>query len=138
MSQSQPVVPDKKSNKRILRNDLLFIFGLLAVISIACAVLFLAAGEGDAVTVSIDGKVYRSYSLSENITVDIRSGENGAGLNVLVIENGEAYVSHASCPDGICSAHKPIKRNGESIICLPNRVVISVNSEKSDAPDIIS
>ena len=138
MSQSQPVVPDKKSNKRILRNDLLFIFGLLAVISIACAVLFLAAGEGDAVTVSIDGKVYRSYSLSENITVDIRSGENGAGLNVLVIENGEAYVSHASCHDGICSAHKPIKRNGESIICLPNRVVISVNSEKSDAPDIIS
>ncbi len=138
MNKNQPELPDKKKRKRILRNDLLFVFGLLAVISIACAVLFLTSGEGDTVTVSIDGKVYESYSLSENVTVDIRSGENADGLNVLVIENGEAYVSHASCPDGICSAHKPIKRNGESIICLPNRVVISVNSEKSNAPDIIS
>ncbi len=138
MSQNQPDVPDKKNRKRILRNDLLFVFGILAVISIACAVLFLASGEGDAVTVSIDGEFYQSYPLSENITVDIRSGVEGDGLNVLIIENGEAYVGAASCPDGICSAHKPIKRNGESIICLPNRVVISVHSENSDSPDIIS
>ena len=127
-----------KSGKLRLKNDIIFVFGLLAVIFIVCAVLFVTSEDGVTVTVSVDGKPYATYSLSENITADIRSGDDFSGLNVLIIDNGTAYVSEASCPDGICAAHKPIKRSGESIICLPNRVVISVSAENGNAPDIIS
>ena len=48
------------------------------------------------------------------------------GTNRLVIEDGTARMEWADCPDQICVNHRPVSRNGESIICLPNEVVVSV------------
>lgn len=93
---------------------------------------------GSSVTVTVDGEVYGVYSLAENITEDIYTGENNANHNRLVIKDGKALMETASCPDGICVAHKSIFRESESIVCLPNRVVITVISDgKTDSPDII-
>ena len=40
----------------------------------------------------------------------------------------------ADCPDQICVSHRKISRDGESIICLPNQVVVTIQS--SDSADI--
>ena len=62
--------------------------------------------------------------------------DNDQQFNLLIIKNGRAYVKDASCPDGICSSHSKIYRDGESIVCLPNRVVVTVvSSSNDDAPD---
>jgi hypothetical protein len=75
----------------------------------------------------------------EDLTLPIHTGEGGEQVNVLVIKDGEAYVQSASCPDGICAAHKPISRQGESIVCLPHRVVVTVQcTEQQNAPDIVT
>ena len=58
-------------------------------------------------------------------------------FNRLVIKDGKASVESATCPDGICASHNPIHRKGESIVCLPNRVVITAHSVDSTQPDII-
>lgn len=119
-----------------LRNDIIFIAVLLIVVSAIGLSYFFFRGEGDTVEVSLGGKERGSYSLNEDRTVEIKSER---GYNILVIKDGEAYVSEASCPDGICSAHKPVSRDGESIICLPNEVVISVSAKDSEnTPDIVS
>ena len=122
---------------RPLRNDLLFIGGLLLVVAIAALSLWLFSRAGDTVTVTVDGQVFGTYSLNEDRRVEIR---NGDGYNLLVIENGRARIEVASCPDGICSAHRPIEREGESIICLPNKVVVEVHTKNqgTDLPDIIN
>ncbi|MBE6656819.1 MAG: NusG domain II-containing protein [Ruminococcaceae bacterium] len=120
---------------RKYRHDLLFIGGLLLIIAAASLALFLFRVPGDTVTVTVDGQVWGEFSLSENRTVEITGAD---GYNLLVIANGQAYVSEASCPDGICSSHRPISHDGESIICLPNRVVISVQRQDDRQPDIIS
>ena len=122
-----------------LRGDLLLIGGLLVVALVGglSILLFrsLTNGNGDTVTVDINGTTVATYSLHENRTEEIRT-KGGEGVNVLVIKDGEAYVESASCPDGICAAHRPISYNGEQIICLPNRVVITVRKTVNDAPDI--
>ena len=124
------------NSKRLLRNDIIFIVALLAVIAIAGACLYLFRGEGDTVTVSVDGTVVATYPLNVDRVEDIRT--EGGGLNRLIIKDGKAYVETASCPDGICAAHKPIHREGESIVCLPNKVVITVKTaDTADAPDVI-
>ena len=117
------------------RNDLIFISALLLIILIAALAMLLFRTEGDKVVVSVDSQVFGEYSLGENQTVEIK---NGDGYNVLVIENGEARVESASCPDGICSSHRPISYNGQSIICLPNSVVIEVHTTDDSHPDIIN
>lgn len=128
--------PVKNDPKRRVRNDVIFIAALLAVIAIAGACLYLFRGEGDTVTVSVDGKVIATYPLGVDRVEDIRT--DGDGLNRLVIKDGKAWVETASCPDGICAAHKPIHREGESIVCLPNKVVITVKTaDNADSPDIV-
>jgi hypothetical protein len=120
------------------RNDVLFIAVLLLIVVLAGAAFFFLRGEGDSVTVSVDGKHYGTYPLHADLTLSIRTGEEGDQENLLVIRDGHAYVESATCPDGICAAHKPISREGESIVCLPHRVVITVHTTDGEEPDIIA
>ena len=120
------------------RNDVIFIAVLLLMVSLIGAAFFFLRGEGDTVTVSVDGKHYGTYPLHTDLTLSIRTGEDGEEENLLVIRDGTARVESATCPDGICAAHKPISREGESIVCLPHRVVITVHTSDGEEPDIIA
>ena len=51
------------------------------------------------------------------------------GEDEVIIKNDEVYMEKANCKDLICVKHKPISKNGESIICLPNQVYIEVVSD---------
>jgi hypothetical protein len=94
---------------------------------------------GDTVVVTIDGRVMGEYPLSQDLTLPIYTGEGGEQVNVLVIKNGEAFVESASCPDGICASHKPISHEGQSIVCLPHRVVVSIRrAAEQSGPDIVA
>ena len=128
----------QKVNKSHLRNDIFFIGAVLLAAAVIGMGLYLFRGNGDTVEVTVNGKPYGKFSLSQDITEDIYTGEKGDQLNRLIIRDGKAFVETATCPDGICAAHRAIFRNGESIVCLPNRVVITVTTSKTDnAPDIV-
>lgn len=125
----------KKVAPRHLRNDVILILAVLLVVVAIGLPLALTGKEGDTVTVTVNGAHYGSYSLHEDRTVEIVTE---AGTNRLVIKNGEAFVETASCPDGICVAHRPIKSTRESIVCLPHGVVISVlRAADAEAPDLV-
>ncbi len=129
----------KNVNRSYLRNDIIFIVALLLIAGVGILYLFVFRSAGDTVRVTVDGELYGIYPLSQNTVQDIRTGENESNLNRLVILDGKAYMEYASCPDGICVAHRSIFRDGESIVCLPNRVVVTVIFEDiTDSPDIIS
>ena len=129
-------MPTAVGGGRKFKNDLILIAGILSVIAVA-ALLLLLRGEGTTVRVELNGEVMGNYSLAINREVEILSGENGEEKNLLVIRDGKAYVSSATCPDGICAGHRPISRVGESIVCLPHGVVITVVGEDTAQPDII-
>lgn len=129
----------KKQGRFFLKNDVLFIAALLIVCAVGMFYLFVLRDSGDTVKVTVDGEMYGTYSLSDNIQEDIITGKDGSNLNRFVICDGKVYMEDASCPDGICVAHRPISREGESIVCLPNKVVITVFTEKeTEAPDIVA
>lgn len=125
-------------SKRPLRNDVLLIASLLLIAAVGLVYLFVFRTAGSAVTVTVDGELYGTYSLLQDTVQDIYTGDGGEGHNRLVIREGKAYVETATCPDGICVAHAPVFRSGESIVCLPNRVVITVTADGgTENPDII-
>ncbi len=129
----------KNLKKFHLRNDVIFIVILLLICAVAAMYLFVFRSGGDTVRVNVDGEIYGVFSLSENIVEDIRSKKDASGVNRLVIKDGKAYVESASCPDGVCVAHRPVFRNGESIVCLPNGVVITVITDNGEnSPDIVA
>lgn len=107
--------------KKKERND-----RILIVCIIVCAVLLTAAflrrgsSIGTAVVVSVDGEEYGRYSLLKEQVVQI------GDTNTLVIHNHEADMLFAECPDQICVKHTPITDTDENIICLPNKVVVTI------------
>ena len=124
------------SRRRFLRNDLIPIVALLAIAAAGILWLFVWRDAGDTVTVTINGELYATFPLSAEVRRDIAVGEHH---NCLIIRDGKAMMESADCPDGICVAHRPIFRDGESIVCLPHGVVITVtaNSDENNADIII-
>ena len=117
------------------RNDIIFIAVLLAVALLVGVGMYFLRGAGDSVTITVDGSLYGTYPLSVDTTVEIRTAY---GYNRLVIQNGEAKIEAADCPDGICADHVAISRMGQSIVCLPHKVVVTVaTANTADAPDIV-
>ena len=122
----------RKSHRK---NDILLIGVLLLAALLGVIYLYFFRDDGDQVKVTVDGEIYGVYALSEDRREEIRHGEHS---NVLVIQNGRAKIESASCPDGICVSHHAIRRDGESIVCLPNRVVVTVTSAQGESPDVIA
>jgi hypothetical protein len=50
-------------------------------------------------------------------------------VNTLVIEGGRARIEAADCPDKLCVKQRAISKAGESIICLPHKLVIRISRE---------
>lgn len=100
-----------------------------AVIIAVCAALFLAlyvlnTDTGSYIQIEQEGAVKAVLPLSEDAVYNIE--KNGEITNTVEIKDGEAYITYADCPDQICADHAPVSLNGESIICLPNEVVVTV------------
>ena len=105
---------------------------LLAAVAILLFQFVRSDSGAGKVSVTVDGEIFGTYSLAEDQTVDID------GTNRLVIENGTAEMEWADCPDQICVNHRAVSREGESIICLPNQVVISVtDGEEAELDGIV-
>ncbi len=135
--QTQISTPAEHHGRCRLRNDLIFIFALLILVSMIGAGMYLFRGEGDTVRVTVDGVLYGTYPLSEDTRIEIRTGTEAEYINVLVIRDGKAYVEEANCPDGICVSHRSVSRDGESIACLPHRVAIVVYTRESHADIVV-
>ena len=75
----------------------------------------------------IDGKLSQELPLDTDNKIEI---ESKWGKNTVVIEHGEVYITHADCPDKLCEKHK-IRKSGRSIVCLPNRLSVIIEGNKS-------
>ena len=121
MEDQTPVV------KQSYRLDIIIISAILLVSLVLLLVVTLCKKEGTVVVVEIDGTVVATYPLDKNETYSLNGGTNN-----LVIENGRAYLNYSNCPDHTCEKTGKIQYVGQSIICLPNKVAITIKNESTD------
>lgn len=119
--------------RRRVRNDILLIAAVLALAAIAFLIFHFSGSRGDHVVVLMGGEQVASYSLSEELELVLRTGEE---TNTLVIRDGKAQVTAATCPDGICVNHHPIDKAGETIVCLPHQLVIKVEATEDEVDGV--
>ena len=140
---------EKNQNSLFRPGDLVLILILFFCALCAFAFVRLQVKEGHMVCVRIDGQIYGEYPLDEDreiilgnagsdIAGDDTSGTDpsadaasdtsaeGTWHNILVIKDGRADMTDADCPDRICVNHRPVSQEGETIVCLPHKVVVEV------------
>lgn len=119
-----------------LKKDFLFVAVILLFGVIAALVLFFTKKQGAFLDVRVDGETVARYPLDIDAEYDI--GGVGSGKNHLVVKNGEAFIDSATCPDEICMKMGHIRYIGSSLICLPNKVVISIVGNDESGVDTVS
>ena len=90
------------------------------------------------VVITVDGKIFKEVPLTKDTDekIDINTVY---GKNEVIIEKGEVHMHESNCKDKICMKMGKISIPGDSIICLPNRVMVKIVSDKKnhDSLDLI-
>ena len=101
--------------------DLALIAFFLLLSATLYAGLRLGQTAGARVVVRVNGQEVATYSLAQDGLYELNGGSN-----ILVIQDGEAYLTDANCPDKLCVGQGKIRVSGQVITCLPNRLTVTV------------
>lgn len=119
-----------------IKHDLI----LLAMFILIAAILVFIINrtdeiKGDYVLITLNNSEYARIPLNKDTVLSIDSDK---GKNTVVVSDKEVYVESADCPDQICVDHAHIMYEGETIVCLPHRLIIKIVSEEGSETDAIS
>lgn len=87
--------------------------------------------------IKVDGKLYKNVPLSSNKGNNTFIIKTANGNNKISIKDNSIAISEADCLDSLCIKQGFISKVGETIICLPHKVVIEIKGEESDNKDDI-
>lgn len=117
------------------KNDIILIIGIAILALGAIALLVLHQNEGAKVLVTVDGKVIKELDLHKDQVFPIEIEDD---KNIIQIKDGYATMIEANCPDLICVHQKAISKEGESIVCLPHKVIVTVEGGEESSLDSVS
>lgn len=118
--------------------DVIIIVALIIISFIPEGVMLITnINKHDSLYVEVysQGKLFKKLPLkkdSEKVTFTVK---NEIGENVVEINNGQVKVIDADCYDKICVKAHAISKPGESLICLPHKVVVRVIGEGKQETD---
>lgn len=101
------------------KGDIAIILSIVLLSIISAVFIFTGGKGGEKVIISKNNETVFEGKLNENKTVDLES-------NVIEIKNDKVWVKEADCNNQICVNHKAISKKGESIVCLPNKVLVEI------------
>lgn len=125
----------KKSKRGIIRKADVVLF---CVLMLTAALLFarpflIQARDGDTsskeVTVRQDGKAAGTWPLDRDRVINL---DTDGRHNRIVIEDGSVRMAESSCKNQVCVDEGRISSVGQSIICLPNRVVVEITGKSGN------
>ena len=101
-----------------------------AVLLIGIAGFFVLQKNSEAgvlVRIVSEGKLQYELPLDSDGEYTVKTDH---GYNIICIENGQVYVKEADCPNKDCMRYGKISGEGQMIICLPHRLVVSILSDE--------
>lgn len=110
------------------KKDIILIAAVLIIALISFAAIKMTQKDGKEVVVTVNGKQVYKTSIDKDTIYKIPV-ENGT--NIMQIKDKKVTMKQADCKDQICVDHKAIEKSGETIVCLPHKVVIEIKSGKS-------
>ena len=78
--------------------------------------------------ISVDGKVVEILDLSKDTELTVTSP--GGGTNHLIVKDGEIWCNEASCPDKVCVHQGKKHLSSDTIVCLPNKIVVTITGKE--------
>ncbi|WP_339285138.1 NusG domain II-containing protein [Oceanobacillus sp. FSL K6-3682] len=88
--------------------------------------------------ITVDNEVVEEIQLTDNMeTREIEIAISDHDNNIIEVDNERIHIKSATCPDQICVRTGYISRPGQTIVCLPHKLVVEIQSDSGETEDII-
>lgn len=117
-------------------------YDTIAIICVAVIVIIsyitvnlLRNDEADTVVIYIDGKIEKKLDLNKNqeYKVDVDNG-----YNIVRIKDKKVRIKESDCGNQTCVNMGTISKDGQTLICLPHKVEVTIVSDDKSEVDVIA
>lgn len=103
----------------VLKKGDFMIIAIVVIVFVLSVFAFLSFDEASRVVIKQNNKIVYEQSIDQNATFD-------TGTNLVIIQDGAVFIKQADCKNQDCVRLGQITKKGESIICLPNKVIVEI------------
>lgn len=117
-------------------------YDTIAIICVAVIVIIsyitvnlLRNDEADTVVIYVDGKIEKKLDLNKNqeYKVDVDNG-----YNIVRIKDKKVRIKESDCGNQTCVNMGTISKDGQTLICLPHKVEVTIVSDDKSELDVIA
>ena len=116
------------------KKDIFVIVMLILLIGITSILSFmlLDVKEDPLLQIQVGDEVYGQYDLNEDQVITINDS------NIVTIQDGQATMTYADCPDQTCVHSLAINEKGGMIVCVPNQIILTIISGDQEIDSLAS
>ncbi len=123
--------------KHITRADWMILAAVLFLGILTAALFFYwNAGGTAAAVISVDGMEYAVYQLDSMKTPKILEIQTKFGYNQIEVAKDGVRVLQSDCADQLEIQPEPICRPGQTLVCLPHRLVIQIVGQEGEVDEV--
>ena len=124
---------------RIIKKMDIVIIAVLILLSFTPHLIFFKTSQKSSknnyAIIKVDGKIHKKIDLSkvkksEKVNLNLPNGKN-----TLLIKNNSIVMDSANCNDALCVKQGNISKVGQTIICLPHKLIIEIKGDELDSKD---
>ena len=124
---------------RIIKKMDIVIIAVLILLSFTPHLIFFKTSQKSSknnyAIIKVDGKIHKKIDLSkvkksEKVNLNLPNGKN-----TLLVENNSIVMDSANCNDALCVKQGNISKVGQTIICLPHKLIIEIKGDELDSKD---
>ncbi len=110
-------------NKTVKKSDIYIFIAAVLVVAVTAFAFLKCQKPGKTVVVSVENKVVYTAPLTKDETKTI---ETPLGKNIIEVKNKKCSCTFSNCRDEICIAKGKIDKKGQSIVCLPHKMIVEI------------
>ncbi len=125
----------RKNNQKnlFLKTDIILIVVILSVGIITGFTFAKDDVHPSKIEIYKDNTLFGIYDIYTDKTINITSGDTS---NEIQIKNGTVHMASSNCKGKDCILQGSISATGETIICLPNKVLIEITGPDDEFDSI--
>jgi hypothetical protein len=113
--------------RHLSRSDTLVLIAAVTLLAALYVALWSGSGEqGQRASIWIAGEQHRTMRLDQPQTIRV---QGAMGESIIEVRDGRIRVADSPGRQKLCVKAGWLSRGGESAICLPNQVVVRVDSQ---------
>jgi hypothetical protein len=123
----------------ITRGDIILIISMLVLSVVSGAWVRHSRSVGKVAIIEMVEKHGARRVMELSLDKDTRESVQGPlGTTIIVIEDGTVRIESSPCPNHYCIHMGRLRHGGEMAVCVPNHVIVTVESSDKDTVDGVS